>query len=136
MLQYSQIINAPIQIVWEHFIFKIDNPQHFVPGVSNVVIKEKNNEYVIRQMDIQVPDTNKVTVLEKITHAPYHVKFEIVDHPVYTGYVDNFAEAISEVETKITFAMHWKNKTTLEDFTNQNLIKEAVIKTIDYISKQ
>ena len=133
MVDYSQIALASLKDVWEHFIFKIDNPQYFVPGVSNVLIKEKHDDYVIRQMDIQLPNSEKVTVVEKITYAPYHVKFEIIEHPIYTGHVDNFAEAISETETKITYAMHWKNKLTLEDFTNQTPVKEAVIKTIDYI---
>jgi hypothetical protein len=134
MVSYSAISKAPLQIVWEHFMYKIDNPQHLVPGVSDVLIKEKNDEYVIRQMEIQMPDKPKNTVLEKITAAPYHVKFEIIQHPTFTGHVDNIAEYISDNETKITYAMHWKNKLTGEIVTNETIIKEAVTKTINFIA--
>lgn len=133
MISYSAIAKASLKDVWEHFIYKIDNPQHFVPGVSNVIIKEKNDDYVIRQMDIQIKDGPKNTVVEKITSTPYHVKFEIIEHPVFTGHVDNFAEFISENETKVTFAMQWKNKATGEMQSNEALIKEAVMKTIAFI---
>lgn len=134
MLSYSAIANASLKDVWEHFLFKIDNPQHFVPGVSNVIIKEKNEDYVIRQMDIQMKDGPINTVLEKITSTPYHVKFEIIEHPIFTGHVDNFAEFVSDNETKITFAMHWKSKTTGEMQSNEALIQEAVLKTVSYIT--
>lgn len=96
MISYSAIAKASLKDVWEHFIYKIDNPQHFVPGVSNVIIKEKNEFYVIRQMDIQMQDKPKNTVVEKITFTPYHVKFEIMEHPLFSGHVDNFAEFVSD----------------------------------------
>lgn len=135
MITYSAIAPASLQNVWEHFIYKIENPQYFVPGVSNVVIKQKNDDYVIRQMDVQMPDGIKNTVTEKITFSPYHMKFEIINHPLFTGYVNNIAEFISNNETKITFAMYWKNIATNEVINNENIIKEAVTKTISFIAK-
>lgn len=134
MAQYSQIAPATLQNVWQHFIFKIDNPQHFVPGVSNVFIKERTTEFVIRQMDLQLPNNEVCTVLEKITFTPYKVRYEILEHPIYSGYVDNEAEYVSDNETKITYSLHWVNKKTQEIYTNENIIKAAVIKTIDYIA--
>ncbi len=134
MISYSAIANTSLKDVWEHFIYKIEYPQHFVPGVSNVTIKEKNDEYVIRQMDIQMINGPVNTVVEKITFSPYHVKFEIIEHPIFSGHVDNFAEFISDNETKITFAMYWKNKATGEIVNNANIIKEAVTKTISFIA--
>lgn len=133
MVSHSETINAPIATVWEHFIYKIEHPEHFVPGVSNVVIREKTDDYVIRAMDIALHGGAKTTVAEKITHEPYIVKFEILEHPVYTGHVDNLAEAISENETRITYALHWVNKTTGEPFSNQDAPKSAVLKTVEYI---
>lgn len=135
MISYSAIAKASLIDVWEHFIYKIDNPQHFVPGVSNVIIKEKNEFYVIRQMDIQMQDKPKNTVVEKITFTPYHVKFEIMEHPLFSGHVDNFAEFVSDNETKISYAMHWKNNLTGEMQNNESIVKDAVIKTIDFITK-
>ena len=42
-------------------------------------------------------------------------------------------EFISEKETKVTYAMHWKNKATGEMQTNETIIKDAVLKTIAFI---
>ena len=133
MISYTTNIKVPIEKVWQHFIYKIEHPENFVPGVSNVIIKEKTADFVIRDMDIALPDGSKVTISEKITHAPYTVKFLIVNHPVYNGYVDNIAEKISDNETKITFSLHWINKKTGDPFNNEEIAKTAVLKTADYI---
>ena len=133
MVSYSEIIEAPLATVWEHFIYKIEHPEHFVPGVSNVIVKEKTDAYVIRQMDISLPNQPKVTVTEKITHSPYQVNFLIIDHPVYKGFVDNFAEKITDSTTKITFSLSWFNKETGEAMNNQDIVRNAVLKTVDHI---
>jgi len=41
MISYSETIKIPLGIVWENFIYKIDHPENFVPGVNNVIVKEK-----------------------------------------------------------------------------------------------
>ena len=133
MISHSESINAPLATVWEHFVYKIEHPEHFVPGVSNVVIREKTDDHVIRAMDIALHGGAPTTVVEKITWAPYWVKFELLEHPVYTGHVDNLAEAVSDRETRITFTLHWVNKTTGEPFSNPEVPKNAVLKTVEYI---
>ena len=135
MVSYSEIIDKPISEVWEHFIYKIDYPQYFVPGVSNVFIKEKNKDFTIREMDMTSADGNTNRIIEKITYTPYQVVFSIINHPIYIGHVDNFAEKISDTQTKITFVINWINKETGEVFMNQTIAKNAVLKTIDYILK-
>lgn len=133
MISYSENIKVPLDVVWQHFIYKIEHPEHFVPGVSNVSIKENNAEYIIREMDIEPQGGSKVRLVEKITYSPYWVKFLIADHPIYSGYVDNIAERISDNETKITFSLNWINKETGEIFSNQEMIKNAVLKTVAFI---
>lgn len=135
MLTYSENILLPIEKVWEHFLHKIEHPENFVPGVSNVSISERTAEFVLREMDLQTPVADKVRVSEKIFFEPYTVKFLIIDHPVYEGFVDNLAEKISDMETKITFSMSWKNKKTGDYFLDQNLIESAVKKTIRYMEE-
>lgn len=135
MVTYSETIEAPLEIVWEHFLYKIEHPEHFVPGVSNVIIKEKTKDFVIRQMDISLPNQPTATVIEKITYAPYKVNFSIIEHPIYSGFVDNLAEKISETTTKITYSITWISKETGEPANNQEIVKHAVLKTVDYISK-
>ena len=48
MISYSENIKVPLDVVWQHFIYKIEHPENFVPGVSNVAIKENNDAYIIR----------------------------------------------------------------------------------------
>lgn len=133
MVSYSENIAVNIEKVWGHFLFKIEHPQHFVPGVDRVVIHEKTASFVLRSMDLTLPDGNKSTVTEKITWSPYTVNFLITDHPLYTGYVENKAEKITENETRITYSLHWISKQTLQPVENNEVIRNAVRKTIDYI---
>jgi ribosome-associated toxin RatA of RatAB toxin-antitoxin module len=133
MITYSENINVPIAVVWQYFIHKIEHPENFVPGVSNVSIKEHTDQYIIREMDIEANGGSKVRFTEKITYTPYCVKFLILDHPTYSGYVDNIAERISDNETKITFTLNWIDKETATPFNNQEMIKNAVRKTVDFI---
>ena len=133
MISHSTTIPVSIENVWKNFLIKIAHPENFVPGVSNIEILEEKPNEVLRAMDIQPPNAPKIRFTEKITWSPYWVKFEIIDHPFHTGYVDNLAEKISNTETKITFTLNWKNKVTGEDFTNQEIITNAVNKTAAYI---
>jgi carbon monoxide dehydrogenase subunit G len=97
-ISHTEIIDAPIKDVWKHLLFKIDHPEHFVPNVSGVEILEKNDAATIRKMTVTLP-TQTMTIVEKITATPYVVKFEIIEHPTFTGNVDNLAEAIDEHNT-------------------------------------
>ena len=133
MISHSTTIPIPIENVWKYFLIKIAHPENFVPRVSNIEILEEKPNEVLRAMDIQTPNAPKIRFTEKITWCPYWVKFEIIDHPFHTGYVDNLAEKISDTETKITFTLNWKNKVTGEDFTQQEIITNAVNKTAAYI---
>jgi hypothetical protein len=135
MISHSEIIPIPLEEVWGQFLYKIEHPENFVPGVSNVHVIERNKEYVLRSMDMQPNGGNKISLTEKITFAPYWVKFQIIEHPVYTGYVENIAERISLNETLITYKLGWVNKETGESFNNQDMIKNAVLKTVEYILK-
>ncbi|HRG00603.1 MAG TPA: DUF1857 family protein [Bacteroidia bacterium] len=135
MISYSEIIKVPIEKVWEHFLYKIEHPEHFVPGASNAVIREKSSDYVIREMDIALPNGLNARISEKITYSPYNVKFQIIDHPIYKGHVDNLAEKISDNETQITYSLYWENKNTGEIVSNNDIVKNAVLKTADYILK-
>ena len=133
MITYSEKTNVNIDKVWDHLVYKIKHPENFVPGVSHVIIKEETTDYVLREMDIQQADGVTFRLTEKITHAPYWVKFEIIEHPIYLGYVDNMIKKISESESEITFSLLWKHKETGDIFTNQEIVKNAVIKTITHI---
>ncbi|MFM9988761.1 AtaL-like protein [Flavobacterium sp.] len=134
MVQYSVIVNASLDKVWSHLIYKIEKPENFVPGLSNVIILEKNNDFVTRQMTITTEE-NSAVIKEKITFVPYKVRFLILEHPNFEGYVDNDIKAISDNETEMTFTINWIDKTTKSEINNKELVKNAVLKTKTYIEK-
>jgi ribosome-associated toxin RatA of RatAB toxin-antitoxin module len=134
MVQYTTTVHATLEKVWHHLIYKIENPENFVPGISDVFVLEKNDDFVIRKMTVTTPD-NTTTLTEKITFIPYKVRFLLVEHPKFEGYVDNDIKPISDVETEITFTINWKDKTTQSEINNFELVKNAVEKTKLYIEK-
>jgi ribosome-associated toxin RatA of RatAB toxin-antitoxin module len=132
MVQFSTVVNATLEKVWQHLILKIEKPENFVPDVSDVLILEKNEDFVTRQMTV-ITAENATTLVEKITFVPYKVRFLLVEHPKFEGYVDNDIIPISENETEMTFAINWKDKTTHLEFDNQEMVKNAVLKTKTFI---
>lgn len=134
-ISHTKIISASIHDVWKHLLYKIDHPEHFVPNVSGVEILEKNEVATIRKMTVTLP-TQTMTIVEKIIAAPYIVKFEIMEHPTFTGYVDNQAEVIDEYATRLTYTMCWLNKTTNSPANNMDILKAAVQKSKQYIEQE
>ena len=134
-MQYTTTVNASLEKVWEDLIYKIDHPEHFVPGVSDVILFEKNSDFVSRQMTVT---TNEATTIlkEKITFVPYKVRFLLIDHPKLEGYVDNDIRAISATETEMTFTINWTDKTTKEAVNNFEMVKSAVLKTKTFIENR
>lgn len=132
MVHYTTTVNASLEKVWEHLILKIEKPENFVPGVSDVIILEKNEDFVNRKMTITV-EGNASTLVEKITFIPYKVRFLLLEHPKFEGYVDNDIKAISDNETEMTFTINWKDKTTQSEFDNLEMVKNAVLKTKTFI---
>jgi ribosome-associated toxin RatA of RatAB toxin-antitoxin module len=134
MVHYTTIVNASLEKVWEHLILKIEKPENFVPGVSDVIILEKKEDFVNRKMTITV-EGNATTLVEKITFIPYKVRFMLLEHPKFEGYVDNDIKYISDTETEMTFTINWKDKTTQSEFDNTEMVKNAVLKTKNYIEE-
>ena len=132
MVQYSTTVNVSLEKVWQHLILKIEKPENFVPGVSDVIILDKNEDFVTRKMTITV-EGNATTLVEKITFIPYKVRFLLLEHPKFEGYVDNDIKPISENETEMSFTINWKDKTTQSEFDNQEMLKNAVLKTKNFI---
>ena len=56
MVQFSTVVNASLEKVWEHLIYKIEKPENFVPGVSDVEIIEKIDPNTIGGFILKVGD--------------------------------------------------------------------------------
>ena len=132
MAEFTTIVQASLERVWEQLLYKIEQPQPFVPGITEVLIYEKTSAFVLREMTIVTPEGTNV-IKEKITFAPYTVRFTLLDHPKLEGYVDNVIEMIGPQETKMTFRMHWVDRATQQELHNQELITNAVLKTKAFI---
>ena len=132
MVQFTTIVKASLEKVWEHLIHKIEKPENFVPGVSNVIISEKNTDFILRQMTVTSPESTTI-LKEKITFIPYKVRFLLLEHPTMEGYVDNDIREISPSETEMTFTINWMDKTTQTEINNTELVKNAVLKTKTFI---
>ncbi|MFY7988823.1 MAG: AtaL-like protein [Flavobacterium sp.] len=134
MVQFTTTVNASLEKVWNHLLYKIKHPENFVPGVSNIIISERNSEFVIRQMTVTTPE-NSTILKEKITFIPYKVRFLLLEHPSMEGFVDNDIRKISENETELTFTLDWRDKTSKMEINNLELLKNAVLKTKTYIEE-
>jgi hypothetical protein len=135
MVSYTHTVSLPISKVWEHFLFKVEHPEHFVPGVSDVHIIEKNEEFVDRQMNLSNPEGALITLVERITHKPYEVCYAILEHPKFKGYVLNQAVAINDSETAITYSIHWQDKLTEAWYAEEATAKNAVLKSIAFMEQ-
>ncbi len=134
MVQFTTTVNASLEKVWNHLIYKIEKPENFVPGVSDVIISERNADFVIRQMTVTTPE-NTTILKEKITFIPYKVRFLLLEHPTMEGFVDNDVRKISDTETELTFTIDWIDKTSKMEINNLELLKNAVLKTKTYIEE-
>lgn len=132
MGQFSTVVNASLEKVWNTLILKIEKPEKFVPGVSDVIIIEKNDDYITRKMTVTTD--GKATILkEKITFVPYKVRFQLVEHPMLEGYVDNDIKYISDNQTEMTFNINWIDKITKTEVDSQEIVQNAVLKTKSFI---
>ena len=134
MVQFTTTVNASLEKVWDHLIYKIEKPENFVPGVSDVIISERNADFVIRQMTVTTPE-NTTILKEKIMFIPYKVRFLLLEHPTMEGFVDNDVRKISDTETELTFTIDWIDKTSKMEINNLELLKNAVLKTKTYIEE-
>jgi hypothetical protein len=72
---------------------------------------------------------------EKITFVPYKVRFLLVDHPKYEGYVDNDIKELANNQTEVTFTINWIDKETNTEINNYEMAKNAVLKTKNFIEE-
>jgi ABC-type molybdate transport system ATPase subunit len=135
IITHSEIVNAPIENVWNALVLKIEQPHYFVPNVLDVSIMEKTEDYVIRKMSLQAGDL-KMELVEKITSSPYIVRFDIISHPKNTGYVLNEASSIDATSTLLTYTMYWQDKIDNSSSNNLAILKAAVMLSKEFIETQ
>lgn len=136
MHRFTALVSKSIEDVWTHLVYKVDAPQHFVPGVQDVEILEKTEAYTIRKMTV-VMHNEPQTVVEKITlDANKHlVRFELLEHPRFTGYVLNEAVSLGANSTELTYCLNWADKKDGALVDGSEIIKNAVLLSKSFIEK-
>lgn len=124
-------VDAPLNLLWELLIDKIENPQRYVAGVKTVNILEKNDQYVLRQMT-----TDKFTVKEKITwnNDTKEILFTLIDDPYFTGQVLNkiITSSDNNQPHQLEFTLDWKPLNPENEYSNLELssaVEKAVLHT-------
>jgi ribosome-associated toxin RatA of RatAB toxin-antitoxin module len=135
---FSAPVNAPLEVLWNLLIDKIENPQKYVPGISQVNILAKDNDHVLREMTIPTG-----IIKEKITYNvnTKEVVFTLVDNPNFSGTVINKIH-ISQVKNEpitLEFTLNWQliNFDSLSSESDMSeTIKQAVLHTKQLAEQQ
>lgn len=107
----SETVNTDIHTLWKVFLDKVENPERYMQFVKETRFPEDNEEYVIREII-----TEDMTLTEKITldEKMGEVKFELMDHPLFDGYVTHSIvppdESSPDSKPVVTVTMNWTPK--------------------------
>ena len=127
--QHSEVVDATPDVVWELLVDKMENPSKYVPGVQECRILRKDGPYSMRRR----MKTAEFEVEEEITADPERrsVDFVLVDHPFYTGKVNNIVTLGPNEETTLTFHLQWIEKEGVDPPTldPQEAVRKAVVHT-------
>lgn len=128
---FSTPVNATVEVLWDLLIDKIEHPQKYVPGVSDVKILTKNTEFVLREMTIPTG-----VLREKITSnlTTREVVFTLVDHSKFSGSVINKIHISDHENEAITleFTLNWQpinSDISTAEIDMSDTIKQAVLHT-------
>jgi hypothetical protein len=85
-ISYSAEVYASRKTVWELLLEKVENPQNYIPGVTDVAILERHDNVLLREIK-----TQGMTMREKVTIDEPHgeVRYLLLEHPLLTGEVTN-----------------------------------------------
>jgi len=125
---YTARVDASLETLWRLLLEKIERPQRFVPGVSEVEILEREAGFLVRRMkagDLELVE--RITVFER----QQQIDFVLVDHPVYAGQVINKVEVLHEgLPLSLTFSLDWRRKDGQPDREDMSdAIRKAVEET-------
>ncbi len=102
-------VAAPLEVIWQLLLEKIEDPGKFLQGVQAVEMLERQPGYVVRRMR-----TAAFEVVERITayEKSHEVDFVILEHPLYAGQAVNRIEPPLRpgLSAKLTFSIDWRRK--------------------------
>jgi len=87
MLYFSTIVSvhAPVEVVWQLLVDKVEHPDRYVSGVQGLEILEKYEDGVLRQLTHPMPIKERIS----INHEKLEIIFKLVDPVHFSGYFYN-----------------------------------------------
>lgn len=104
MLYFSATVSvhAPLEVVWELLVDKVEHPDRYVSGVQGLEILEKYPDGVLRQLTHPVPIKERIS----INHDQLEVIFKLVDPIHFSGYFFNrIHQSASDQPLKLEYGL-------------------------------
>lgn len=78
------LVHAEHDTLWNLLLDRVQHPERFTPGITDMQILEKTDDGVVREMKL-----HGNLVKERITIKPYdsEIDHELLEHPQFTGVV-------------------------------------------------
>lgn len=102
---FSAPVDAPVDVLWRLLLDKIEHPDRYIDGVSEVEILERGADgSVLRRMR-----TPRMLLTERIMadESALLVSFVLVDSPAFDGGVTNRIEIGADGRPVLTFDLDW-----------------------------
>lgn len=127
--EHSVTVCATAQRVWAVLLDKAENPGRYIPGCTASNILERDSGSFLCRL---VTDRFDIVERVKILHDQQTVRFEVVDHPQYTGTLINRIEPeLSSLGWPVvTFSLDWCLRTGVtENLDLSDVVRDALQRT-------
>jgi len=118
----SETIDAPIEVVWNFLLEKVEAPEKYVPGVQASEIIQRLPNAVLRKLR-----TDAFEIVESIVfdEAERVIQFNLEQHPLFTGSVVNKLEE-RDGKTLFSFTRKWQSDEVRVEQKSQEKIDDTV----------
>ncbi|MBU2677741.1 MAG: DUF1857 family protein [Gammaproteobacteria bacterium] len=135
LVSYRTRVNAPIEILWQHLLEKVETPEKFIPAVTRSEILGRPGPNTVDRLMYLDDGTGEKPTREVIT-SDIHTRciiFKMIDNPVWSGFVAN--TIIDDADgngPELDITMHWQTKENGHPAENApwaDIVKDAVLQT-------
>lgn len=108
-LEYFIPVDASLQTIWSVLLDRIEHPDRYLAGVESFSFPESEEDYAVREVIMQgMPLTERITIDER----QGEVRYQLIDHPLFTGDVYNalIPPDVADPKAKpvVQFRMDWQ----------------------------
>ncbi|NBC23000.1 MAG: DUF1857 family protein [Gammaproteobacteria bacterium] len=135
LVSYRTKVDAPFEVLWQHLLEKVENPERFIAEVTRSEILDRPGANTVERLMYLDDGSGEQPVREIITHDIHTrcIVFKMIDNPVWSGFVTNTAlDDRDGLELDIT--MHWQAREPghpAEQAPWADIVKAAVLQTRD-----